>query len=454
MSKRFHYGTLNVAVGSKTAGHLCLNILILLAAGCAAKSPYDRSYVSQGIKDRTHYELGQETQPGEFNLPEGVSLDDGLSEDEAVAVALWNNAQFQADLEALGFTRADLVEANMLPNPVFSMLFPVGPKLLEADLSMPVEALWQRPRRIAAAEIDAQALSQNLIEHGLGLILDVQTTYAELWQAQEQARLAEENSRLRIRMAELAQAQLKAGDISQLATSDAHVESLRAVDVARSLSKEAAILRHRLNTLLGIVSGEILFDVAPSDTAPGTEMSVDELLTMAFAARPDLRAAELNIEAAGKRLGLEKSKIYNLIAVLDAKDEGEDSLTVGPGLAVEIPIFNQNQGGIARARAELEQASRQYEAVRQNIILQVRQAYTRYVSAHEAFEVWDKHIVPSLEKAFAQTQESLAAGEVSYSSVLEAEQKSVDAHMRWTELAADLHRSAAQLNYCVGKKII
>lgn len=112
-------------------GKAHVSILIFLTAGCAVHSPYDRSYVSQGIKDRTTQELGQRTQPGWFSLPEGVSLDDGLSQDEAVAVALWNNSQFQADLTALGFAEADLVEANMLPNPVFSLLFPVGRRTLE-----------------------------------------------------------------------------------------------------------------------------------------------------------------------------------------------------------------------------------------------------------------------------------------------------------------------------------
>lgn len=34
----------------------------------------DRSYVSDGIKERTDYELGRVIEPGEFNLPEGVSL--------------------------------------------------------------------------------------------------------------------------------------------------------------------------------------------------------------------------------------------------------------------------------------------------------------------------------------------------------------------------------------------
>jgi len=445
---------LNMTCGKDMIGKICIIMLILLAAGCAVKSPSDRSYVSEGIKERTDYELGQVTEPGEFNFPEGVSFDDGLSQDEAVAVALWNNSQFQADLTALGFARADLIEADMLANPVFSILFPIGPKLLETKLNLPIDVLWQRPHRIAAARLDAQSLSENLIEHGLGLIRDVQTTYADLCLAQERVHLSEVDAQLRVQMAELAQARLRAGGISELATSAAYVDSLRAADATKRFSKEAIILRHRLKALLGLVSDDTKFDVVSSDIAPRTAVSINELLETAFAARPDLRAAELKIEAAGERVGWEQSKIYNFIAIIDAKDKGEDSLTVGPGFAIEVPIFNQNNGRIARAKAELEQAARQYEAIRQNIILQVQQAHTRYVSAHEEFELWSSDIIPSLEKRVEWTQKSFELGEVSYLAILEAKGKLVEARMRQKELAAHLHRSAAELNYSVGKKMI
>ncbi len=429
-------------------------MLILLAAGCAVQFTSNRSYVSEGVKERTGFELGQVTEPGEFNFPEGVSLDDGLSQDEAVAVALWNNAQFQADLAALGFARADLIEADMLANPVFSILFPIGPKLLEAKLNLPIDVLWQRPHRIAAAKLDAQSLSENLIEHGLALIRDVQTTYADLWLAQERVRLAQQDAQLRVQMADLAQRRLRAGDISELAASAAYVDSLQATDVTKRFSEQAIILTQRLNTLLGLISDDTTFDIIPLDITSRSPVSIDELLKTAFAARPDLRAAELTIEAAGERLGWEQSKIYNLIAIIDAKDKGEDFLTVGPGFAVEVPVFNQNNGNIARAEAELEQAARQYQAVRQKIALQVQEAHTQYVSAYGQLELWRSDIVPSLDKAVERAQKSFAAGEVSYLLVLEAMRKLLEVRMRQTELTAHLHKSAAQLNYCVGKKII
>ena len=441
------------------SGKFYLAFSILLITGCSSQSPnesisHDRSYVSEGINERTDYKLGQVTDPGQFTLPEGISLDDGLSRDEAVAVALWNNAMFQADLAALGFARADLLEANMLSNPVFSILFPVSPKLLETALDIPIDALWQRPHRVAAAELDAQKLSENLIKNGLGLVRDVQITYTELLLAQERIILATEDAQIQIQIIQLDQARLRAGEISELKATASYMDTLRATDTIKRLSKEADILEQRLYSLLGIASDDITFDVVPSEISPISAESVDEMLKTAFACRPDLRAAELTIEAAGERIGWEESKVYNFIAVLDGDDTDEDSFTVRPGFSVEIPIFNQNDAKIAHAKAELEQAARRYEAVRQNIILEVKQAYTQYVSAHEQFDLWNSDIIPSLELALEQTWKSYDAGDVSFISVLHAQRELIEAHMHLTELTAGLKRSTAELNYRIGRKMI
>jgi cobalt-zinc-cadmium efflux system outer membrane protein len=437
--------------------HLAFSILLI--AGCAAQNSnknasYNSSYISEGIRERTDYTLRQASEPGQFDLPDWVTLEDGLSQDEAVTLALWNNAQFQTDLTALGFARADLIEANMLTNPTFSLLFPIGPKALEMDLGIPVDILWQRPHRISAARLDARSLAEDLIENGLGLIRDVRTTYADLWLSQKKYELALQDNQLQIQISRLARARLAAGDVSGLTADAAYVDSLETTGNTKRLLKETDIIRQRLNALLGLSPDNVTYDIETIDITEKSTVPIDELLQTALAARPDLRAAELAIEAAGERIGWEKSKVYNFIAIIDAKDEGEDNLTVGPGLEVEIPIFNQNQGQIARAKAQLEQATQQYQALRQDIVLQVRQAYTRYVSAYEQFDLWSSDIIPSLEIKVEQTTKSFEIGEVPYLTVLEAKRKLIEAEVQLDELAANLHRSAAEINYSIGKKMI
>ena len=440
-------------------GKIYIAFSILLIAGCAARAPDegtsdDFSHISAGLKERTNYTPRQAHESGQFKFPEWVTLDDGLSQDEAIALALWNNAQFQADLAALGFARADLLEANMLSNPVFSILFPVSPKLLETALDIPIDVLWQRPHRVSAAELDAKRLSENLIENGLGLVRDVQITYTELLLAQERIIMTSTEAQLQVQINQLNQSRLRAGDISQLAVSASYVDTLQATDAIKRLSKEADVLKQKLNGLLGITSENLIFNIVPLEISPMSVESVEDMLDMAFLCRPDLRAAELAIEATGERVGWEKSKVYNFIAIIDAKDEGEDTLTVGPGLSVEIPIFNQNDAKIAKAKAELEQAAKQYEVVRQDIILEVKQAHTRYVSTHEQFDLWSTEIIPSLEQALELTRKSYETGDVSLISVINAQKALIEARMHLTELVSQLNKSTAELNYRIGMKMI
>lgn len=442
-------------------GKINLAFSILLIAGCAAHPPNEGasdnfSHISEGIEERTDYALRQASKPGQFDIPEWVTLNDGLSQDEAVALALWNNAQLQVDLAALGFARADLLEANMLKNPVFSLLFPVNPELAEATLDIPIDALWQRPHRVAAAKLDADKLSKNLIKNGLGLVRDVQVTYTAFLLAHERIILATEEAQLKAQINRLDQARLKAGEISQLAVSASYVNTLRASDNIKRLSKESDILKYKLNSLIGITSEDITFDIVPLEISSIFTESIDEMLKTAFVCRPDLRAAELEIEAAGERIGWEKSKVYNFIATLQGDDTElkNEAFIIRPGFSLEIPIFNHNEAKIAYSKAELEQAAQRYEAVRQNIILEVNQAYTHYILAYEQFDLWNNEIIPSLEQTAEQTRISYDAGETLLISVLHAQGKLIEARMHLTELIARLNSSTAELNFYVGKKMI
>ncbi len=438
-----------------------LAFTIFLIAGCAGPPPNEDSsgnfaYISAGLEERTNYSPRQASESGQFEFPEWVTLDDGLSQDEAVALALWNNAQFQADLAALGFARADLLEANMLKNPVFSILFPVSPELLEATLDIPIDVLWQRPHRVAVAKLDAQKLSENLIQNGLGLVREVQINYGELLLAQERLILSTEEAQLKKQISQLDQARLRAGEISELTMATSYMDTLQATHAIKRFSKEVDILEQKLNNLLGINSDDIKFDIVPAETSPIPAESVDDILKTAFVCRPDLRAAELAIEAAGERVGWEESKVYNFIAVLGGDDTElkHETFIIRPGFSAEIPLFNQNDAKIAHAKAELEQAAKRYEVVHQNIILEVKQAYTQYVSAYEQFDLWNNDIVPSLEQVLEQTTKSFEIGEVPYLTVLEANRKLIEAKVQLAQLTANVHSIAAELNYNIGKKMI
>lgn len=427
--------------------------LTMLLAGCAARSPHDRAHVSREIERRTGHSVGPAAAPAGAPLPEGVSLADGLTEQEAVALALWNNAAFQADLAALGVARADLVEAGLLRNPILSLLFPLGAKQLEASLTWPLEPLWQRPQRVAIAKLDVERVAENLVQNGLNLARDAKVAYAEMILAQERARLAGEGVHLRRQIAELAEARLRAGDVSELEATAARTEARLAEEQATRFTHRAAVANARLRALLGLGLQETAVEITPSPVPATAEPgALAELLKDAFAARPDLRAAELAIEAAGKRAGLERSKTVAIAGILDINEEGREGAEAGPGVQLELPFFNANTAGRARARAELERTTRHYVAVRHRIALEVREAHQRFLEARDAFAVWRGQILPPLEEAVRGAEKAYAAGEVSYLFVLETTRLLLDARLREAEATADLRRAGAQVERSVGKR--
>jgi hypothetical protein len=80
---------------------IIFGFLACLLPQCSPKNPYNQGYVSHKVKKQTQLNLITEKQAGKFNLPPDVNPKGGLTPEEAAAVALWSNAQFQADFVAL-----------------------------------------------------------------------------------------------------------------------------------------------------------------------------------------------------------------------------------------------------------------------------------------------------------------------------------------------------------------
>jgi len=296
-----------------------------------------------------------------------------------------------------------------------------------------------------------EKVAENLVQHGLNLVRDAKVAHGEVLVARDRARLAEEASRLRREFAEITEARLRAGDLSELETDIARSQARMAEERARRAAFDTAAAEDRLRFLLGMSMDETSFSVVPSAAEPGDPGSFKEMLDDAFASRPDLRAAELAMQAACERAGWERSKILNLSAILDINGEGKEGFEAGPGMLVELPIFNTNLGGRARAEAEMEQAALNYVAVQHRIASEVRQAGTQLRQASEAFRLWRESILPPLEDAVRKSESAYAAGDVSYLAVIEAALQLVKGRIVAVTAAADLRRARAELNRSIGR---
>jgi cobalt-zinc-cadmium efflux system outer membrane protein len=422
---------------------------ITSCAACASSGQVpDRSSVDSAIRERANAGIRVES---DEPLPPNVAVTDGLTSEEAVAIALWNSPSFQATLADLGLARADVVEAGLLRNPVLSLLFPVGQKQLEWTLQFPIDAIWQRPKRVAAAQLNAQAVGERLVWDGLTLVAQTRTAHADVVIAERRLQLTIENADLVQRLAAITEARLKAGDISELDARAARSDAARVQAVRRAVEHDRELARVTLAALLGMAAESDQLRTIPGPLVDLSACGLEPArLEDALAARPDVRAAEIAIEGAAQRARWERSRVLTLIAVLDGNGTGA-SANAGPGVNVDIPIFARNQGGIGRADAEIERAGRQYSAVRAQVVADVRSASVRAVQAEQAIAAWRDEIVPSLEVEQRQAESAYQAGEIPLYGLLDVSRRLVDGRTRLLDAEADLRRATIGLERSMGR---
>jgi outer membrane protein, heavy metal efflux system len=171
-------------------------------------------------------------------------------------------------------------------------------------------------------------------------------------------------------------------------------------------------------------------------------------------ARPELKAAQLAIEAAGQRAKWERSRILAVSAIAKEYGRGADGFEQGPGAQIELPIFNRNKGGISRAEAEIERAAKQLIAARQRVVAEVREAYAQLTQARESSDLWRARLLPPLEDDIRVAERAYKAGDASYLFVLETTRRLTDARLREIELQAATARAFIALERSVGRRLI
>ena len=432
---------------------LIAQLILLGLTSCATKPRpnMSRNDISAAIENRTGHPLkGDSSQTG-LLLPPEVNFEDGLTVGEAVAAALWNNPDFQVALGSIGLARADLVEAGLLKNPVLSLLFPLGPKQLEAVVNWALEGIWQRPQRIELAQLNLEKISHDLVQYGLDLEHRVRIAHTGLLLAQEKAELDLAALKLEQDISRIAEIRFRSGDISELEASLARNQVLLAEETCRQSSANIVNAANELRMLMGFGSDNRSFQASAPDLPLQELPGISNLLTDAFASRPDLRAAELSIQAAGERLGLEEKSIWRITAILDMNGEGKEGFEAGPGILAELPVFNTNQGGKARARAQLEQAMLGYTAVQRQIAAEVISASDRFKQAAISYQHWQQEILPPLEDNIRAANSAFYAGEMSYIGVLEANRRLVQNRIKVMGIISEIRTAACDLDRGIGR---
>jgi cobalt-zinc-cadmium efflux system outer membrane protein len=140
--------------------------------------------------------------------------------------------------------------------------------------------------------------------------------------------------------------------------------------------------------------------------------------------------------AAGRRAEAELARTQrgkfpdiNIRAGLEYNHELLNSVPFATGwqgnaeLAVELPIFNRNQGNVAAARAEIDRATGESQRVALTLRERAASVVDQYANARLMAEQYRDNILPLAKKAYGLMSDRYGEMEASYPRVLEAKRK-------------------------------
>jgi len=385
-----------------------------------------------------------------------------LTRAEAVQIALLGNRALQASYEELMIAQADVVQAGLLKNPVFSgaLRFPVSgaSRALSYDLGVELDFLdllmIPAKKRVAQAAFEGAKLRVGA--EVLRFAHETRVAYFTLQGAQQIAEMRRAVASAAEASVELARRQHEAGNISELdlAGEQALYEQSR-LDLARS---EAEILeaRERMNRLMGLWGEDTRWSVAPRlAELPAEEPPLDHLEALAVTQRLELGASRAELQAASHSLAMGENWRFLGGAGVGAsvQHDPEGNTVAGPAASLELPIFDQKQAAVARLRARRRQAELRLAGLAIDVRSEVREARGRLLFARSVVERYRSVVVPLRERIVALSQRYHDAMLLGVYQLLLAKQNEVNAYREYVESVRGYWIARSDLERAVGGRL-
>jgi cobalt-zinc-cadmium efflux system outer membrane protein len=379
-----------------------------------------------------------------------------LSADAAVQIALLHNPRMQSEYARLGIAQADVYEASRISNPTLSItaLHHSGePTKFDGGLTANFAELLMLPARKRLAAGEYTRTQESIGAAILNLAADTRAAWYAYVSAQQVAAMRTAVATAAQTSADLAAKFFEAGNISVLQCKLEEAAATQARLQATRAKADATRARSALNALMGLSAEAAQWTAAGRLPAPlGQDESADMLVPLAHQQRLDLAAAQKQVTLLEQSLDV--TKRYRLLGKVDVGVAGERETDrtklYGPSLSLQLPIFNQGQGAVARAGAMLDERRARVQSLELEIDNTVVLGIDRVATTRKIAEDYRAALIPQRETIVARTQEQQNYMLIGVFELLLAKQQEFDAYQGYLEAVRDYWLARVDLMRAVG----
>jgi outer membrane protein, heavy metal efflux system len=423
-------------------------ILILALCLCAAGSAYAQASPAQ-------------TPLGQTNGPVRITLD------EAIQIALQHNHTLLAERTTIQQSQAQETTANFRPNPTLSGDAQFLPFLdpgnfnstyidnnaqFDIGLGYLFERGQKRQRRLQAAKDQTAVTTSTVADNERTLTFQVSSQFVTVQLAESTLDLAEQDMKSFQNTVDISQIRYKDGDISEDDFLKIKLQLLQfQTDVSQAmLAKVQALIG--LRQFLGYNSVPADYDVAgPFDYQP-VKIGLEDLQAKALNERPDLRAAQQGVTAAKSQYDLAKANgKQDVTASINYTHTGDVNSASLFG-SIPLPIFNRNQGEIARTKFAIDQAEELQRAASEQVMSDVLNAYEGVQDNEKIVALYASGYLDEAKQDRDISEYAYKRGAASLLDFLDAERSYRATQLAYRQALASYLTALEQLREAVGTR--
>jgi cobalt-zinc-cadmium efflux system outer membrane protein len=388
---------------------------------------------------------------------------------QCVREAVERNLGLLAERYNLSIADASVITAELRPNPVLSVYTDLQPLLgngaTELNQSGPPEYgiradfVWERgqkrQRRIEAAEQEKAVVRWQLLNATRALALEVQNAFVEVLLAKETLALAGRNQDSFHRIVEVGKERVRVGDLAQVELVRTQLAELQFNNAVIQSQSRLRIAKQRLQLLMGRATPSDLFDVVGEMRREPLPFTLEELWRQALARRPDYQGMlrDQARSVAELRLQIAQGKVDYVIGAEYRRQQGIAGTgnSLGFFFSAPLPLFNRNQGEIARAGRERQQIEARTRALEAEMRGELDAAWQSYDTARSLLTRIEGEMLDKARRVLASMEYSYRVGEASLIEFLDAQRTFNDTMQGYNEARAEYARGLYLIDSVTGK---
>ncbi len=382
---------------------------------------------------------------------------------EAAALALMHNPRLAAVSLERRAAEARELQASLRPNPEFDVeiesLAGSGERSgfdgaeTTVSLGQLIELAGKRAKRTRVASLETDLADRDFESQRLDTLKVVTEAFVAVLAAQERLTLAQQLYDLSEQAQSAVAQRVQAGKDSAVESLRAGVTSSESRIELRKASRTLATAKQNLAATWGARVAS--FEEAAGDFYAVSSVPVISDVNETVATNPDLTRWAVEQRQREAALDLEKAKATSDITIaagVQRFEETDDSAFV-VGLALPIPLFDRNQGGIKEATANLAKARKLKQAATIEIVTELGGALNDLAAAHEEVQTLRTDVVPKAEQAFEAVRQGYREGKFDYLYVLDTQRTYFETKMQYIDALEACHLAQTQVERLLGRPL-